>query len=136
MKYSHLYYTRHDKQPLIIVKCQQQESEISLCKKVNSTERSWSGIRFVLSTLPLSPLADHIAAAGRIVAGYTEQQPMHLSVRKRKISAEDMAECFAEGRYLYSGEFNLRVVNCMARKKAQIFEVDGAEVEELGTNEG
>jgi len=71
-----------------------------------------------------------------MVAGYTEPEPMDLSVWKRQISAEERAEWFAEGRCLYSGRFNLRAEDCMARKKAQTFEVDGAEVEELGTKEG
>jgi len=71
-----------------------------------------------------------------MIAGYTRTAPIDLSVCKRRISAEDRAKRFADGRYLYRGGFNHRAAECAARKKAQTFKASGAEVKEVGTKEG
>jgi len=46
---------------------------------------------------------------------------MDLSAGKRRISAEERAKRFADGRCLYCGGFNHRAAECAARKKAQTF---------------
>jgi len=61
---------------------------------------------------------------------------MDLSAGTRRISAEERAKRFADGRCLYCGGFNHRAAECVARKKAQIFKASGAEVEEVGSKEG
>jgi len=61
---------------------------------------------------------------------------MDLSARRGRISAEERAKRFADGRCLYCGGYNHRAVECAERKKAQTFKAAGAEVEEVGTREG
>jgi hypothetical protein len=61
---------------------------------------------------------------------------MDLSAGKRRISAEDRAKRFADGRCLYCGGFNHRAAECRGRKKAQTFKASGGEVNEVGAKEG
>jgi len=61
---------------------------------------------------------------------------MHSSAERRRISAEERAKRFADGRCLYCGGFNHRAAECAARKKAQTFKAAGAEVKEVETKEG
>ena len=58
---------------------------------------------------------------------------MDLSTGKRRISAEERAKTFTDGRCLYCGGFNHRAAECVARKKAQMFKAAGAEIKEVGT---
>jgi hypothetical protein len=60
---------------------------------------------------------------------------MDLSVDKRRILAEERAKRFVDGRSLYCGGLNHRVVECVARKKAWTFTAAGTEVKEIGTEE-
>ena len=55
---------------------------------------------------------------------------MDLSAGRRKISDEERAKRFADGRCLYCGGFNHRAVDCAVRKKARTFKAAGAEVKE------
>jgi hypothetical protein len=55
---------------------------------------------------------------------------MDLSARRRRISDEERAKRFADGRCLYCGGFNYRAVDCAVRKKARSFKAAGAEVKE------
>jgi len=61
---------------------------------------------------------------------------MHLSASKRRISVEETAKRFADGRCLYWGGLNHRAAECAARKKAQTFKAAGGEVKEIQTKEG
>jgi hypothetical protein len=61
---------------------------------------------------------------------------MDLSAGKRRISAEERAKRFADGRCLYGGGFNHRAAECAVRKKAQTFKVAGAVIKEVGTKDG
>jgi hypothetical protein len=61
---------------------------------------------------------------------------MDLNTGKRRISGEERAKRFADGRCLYCGGCNHRAAECAARKKAQTFKAAGAEVNEVGTKEG
>jgi len=70
------------------------------------------------------------------VAAYTGPAPMDLSAGKRRISAEERAKRFTDGRCLYDGGFKHRAAECAARKKDQMFKVAGAEIKEVGTREG
>jgi len=62
--------------------------------------------------------------------------PLYFSAAKRRISAEERAKRFADGRCLYCGGFNHRAADCAARKKAQMLKVAGAEIKNVGTKEG
>jgi hypothetical protein len=70
-----------------------------------------------------------------MVAGYTGPAPMDLSAGMIRISAEERAKRFADGRCLDCGEFNHRAAECAARIKGQTFKAAGAEVKEVGTQE-
>jgi len=61
---------------------------------------------------------------------------MDLSAGRRRISAEDRAKWFTDGRCLYCGVFYHGAAECAARKKAQTFKAAGAEVKEVGTGTG
>jgi len=61
---------------------------------------------------------------------------MDLSADGRRISAEERAKRFADGRCLYCGGFNHRAAECVARKKAQTFKAAGGKVKKVGTKEG
>ena len=56
---------------------------------------------------------------------------MDLSAGRRKISDEERAKRFADGRCLYCGGFNHRAVDCAVRKKARPFKAAGAEMKEV-----
>jgi hypothetical protein len=61
---------------------------------------------------------------------------MDLRARKTRISAEERAKRFVDGRCLYCGGFNHSAAECAARKKTQTFKSAGAEIKEAGTKEG
>ena len=70
------------------------------------------------------------------IAGYTGPAPMDLIAGEWRISAEQRAKRFVDGRCLYCGGFNHRAAGCVARRKCQMFKVAGAEINEVGTKEG
>jgi len=76
-----------------------------------------------------------MAPAGT-VPGHTGSAPMDLRAGRRRILAEERAKRFGDGGCLYCGGFNHRAAECTARKKTQTFKASGAEVKEVGTNEG
>jgi len=94
------------------------------------------GTGFPSSPRPLAPPKDPAGAPTGTVAGYTRPAPMDLSAGRRRISAEERAKRFTDGRCLYCGGFNHKAVECVARKKAQMFKAAGAEVTEVGTGTG
>ena len=49
------------------------------------------------------------------------------------MSAGEWAKRFTDGRCLYCGEFDHRVAECAATKKAQTFKAAAAEAKEVGT---
>jgi len=61
---------------------------------------------------------------------------MDLCADRRRITAEERAKRFMDGRWLYCGGFNQRAAECAVRKKAQTLKVAGAEVKEVGTRTG
>jgi hypothetical protein len=61
---------------------------------------------------------------------------MDLSAGKRRISVEERATRFADGRCLHCGGFNHRAEEFAARKKAPTFKAAGAEIKKVGTKEG
>jgi hypothetical protein len=60
---------------------------------------------------------------------------MDLSAAIRRISDKERVKRFADGRCLYCGGFNHRVVDCAVWKKARTFKAAGAEIREVEGNE-
>lgn len=98
---------------------------------------------FTSSPEPLTPPKNPAVAPGGMVAGFTGPVPMYVGAGKRRISAEEMAKRFGDGRYLYCRGFNFRVAECTAWKNTQMFGAGGEEVADfqgkqdsdaLGTN--
>jgi len=92
-------------------------------------------VGFTCASAPAPPKAPETAPAGT-VAMYSRSAPMDLRPAKRRISAEERAKRFADGRCFYCGAFNHRVAECAARKKAHTFNTCRVEVKEVGTREG
>jgi hypothetical protein len=56
---------------------------------------------------------------------------MDITAGSKRISAEERATRFADGRYLYCGGFNQGAAECVARMKAQTFKTTGAGIMEV-----
>jgi hypothetical protein len=121
--------------PVFVLVCQKWNNQIRQrrVEKVAQNNGSWVG--FASPRPPPSPKASEPAPAGTI-AGYTGPAPMDLSAGKRRISAEERAKRFADGRCLYCGGSNHRAAECAGRKNAQTFKAAGVEIKEVGTKEG
>jgi hypothetical protein len=135
MKDSFTYSDMPEELPAFVTVCQKRDNQIRQRRAEKAAQNKGSGIGFASPRPPPAPKAPQTAPAGT-VAGYTGPAPMDLSVGKRRISAEERAKRFADGRCLYCGGFNHRAAECAARKKAQTFKASGAEVKEGGTKEG
>jgi len=135
MKDSFTYSDMPEELPAFVTVCQKRDNQIRQRRAEKAAQNKGCGIGFASSRPPPAPRAREIAPAGT-VAGYTGPAPMDPSAGKRRISAEERAKRFADGRCLYCGGFNHRAAECAARKKAQTFKAAGAEVKEVGTNDG
>jgi len=135
MKDSFTYSDMPEELPAFVTVCQKRDNQIRQRRAEKVAQNRGSGIGFASSRPPPAPKAPEAAPAGT-VAGYTGPAPMDLSAGKRRISAEERAKRFADGRCLYCGGFNHRAAECAARKKAQTFKAAGAEAKEVGTKDG
>jgi len=135
MKDSFTYSDMPEELPAFVTVCQKRDNQIRQRRAEKAAQNKGSGIGFASPRPPAAPKAPETAPAGTI-AGYTGPAPMDLSAGKRRISAEERAKRFADGRCLYCGGFNHRAAECAARKKAQTFKASGAEIKEVGTGEG
>jgi len=135
MKDSFTYSDMPEELPAFVTVCQKRDNQIRQRRAEKAAQNKGSGIGFASPRPPPAPPAPEGAPAGT-VAGYNGPAPMDLSAGKRRISAEERAKRFADGRCLYCGGFNHRAAECAARKKAQTFKASGAEVKEVGTKEG
>jgi len=61
---------------------------------------------------------------------------LDLSAGRRRISAEERAKRFTDGRCLYCGGFNHRATECAAKEKASTFKAAGPEEKDVGTGTG
>jgi hypothetical protein len=136
MKDSFIHTDMPDELPAFVTLCQKRDNQIRQRKaekaaqhKSTSSSGSLSGPRTIAP-----PKAPEVAPA-RTVAGYTGPAPMDLRAGRRRISDEDRAKRFADGRCLYCGGFNHRAVDCAVRNKARSFKAAGAEVKEAGEKE-
>jgi hypothetical protein len=135
MKDSFTYSDMPEELPALVTGCQKQDNRIRQRRAEMAAQNMRIRIGFASPRPPPAPKAPEAAPAGT-VAGYTGPAPMDLSAGRRRMSAEERAKRFADGRCLYCGGFNHRVAECAARKKAQMFKAAGAEVKEVGTKEG
>jgi len=132
---SFTYSDMPEELPAFVTVCQKRDNQIRQRRAEKAAQNNGSGIGFASPRPPSAQKAPEAAPAGTI-AGYTGPAPMYLSAGKRRISAEERAKRFADGRCLYCGGLNHRVAECAARKKAQTFKAAGAEVKEVGTKDG
>jgi len=137
MKDSFIHTDMPEELPAFVTLGQKRDNQIRQRKaeKAAQHKRTASAGSPSAPRAPVPPRAPEVAPAGT-VAGYTGPAPMDLSAGKRRISTEERAKRFADGRCLYCGGFNHRAAECAARKKAQTFKAAGAEVKEVGTKEG
>jgi hypothetical protein len=135
MKDSFTYSVLPEELPAFVMVCQKRHNQIRQPRVDKTAQNNGSGIGFACPRPPPPPKALETAPAGTI-AGYTGPAPMDLSAGKRRISAEERAKRFADGRCLYGGGSNHRVAECSARKKAQTFKASRIEVKEVVTKEG
>jgi len=135
MKDSFTYSDMPEELPAFVTVCQKRDNQKRQRRAEKAAQNTGSGIGFASSRPSPAPKALEIAPAGT-VAGYSGPAPMDLSAGKRRISAEERAKRFADGRCLYCGGFNHRAAECAARKKDQTFKAAGAEVKEVGTKDG
>ena len=135
MKDSFTYSDMPEELPAFVTVCQKRDNQIRQRRAEKAAQNKGRGIGFASSRPPPAPKAPETAPAGTVV-GYSGPALMDLSAGKRRISTEERAKRFADGRCLYCGGFNHRAAECAARKKAQTFKAAGAEVKEVGTKDG
>ena len=142
MKDSFIHTDMPDELPAFVTLCQKRDNQIRQRKAEKAAQHKWTTSAGSPSAprVPAPPKTPETAPAGT-VAGYTGPAPMDLSAGRRRISDEERAKRFADGRCSYCGGFNHRAVDCAVRKKARPFkaagaEVKEAEVKEVGTKDG
>jgi hypothetical protein len=131
MKDSFIHTDMPDKLPAFVTLCQKRDNQIRQRKAEKAAQHKYTTSVGSPSAprAPAPPKAPEAAPSGT-VAGYTGPAPIDLSAERRRISDEERAKRFADGRCLYCGGFNHRAVDCSVRKKARPFKVAGAEVKE------
>jgi len=123
-----------EKPPLFVMVSQKQDYQICQRRPEIAAQNRGGAVGFASPRAPAPPKAPKTAPTVT-VAGDTLPMPMDLSIGKRRISAEERAKTFADGRYLCCGGFNHRAEEYAARKMAQTFKAAGVEVKEVGTRE-
>jgi len=136
MKDSFIHTDMLEELPAFVTLCQKRDNQIRQRKAEKAAQYKWTTSVGSPSTprIPVPPRAPEAAPAGT-VPGYTGPAPMDLSAGRRRISDEERAKRFVDGRCLYCGGFNHRAAECAARKKARTFKAAGAEVKEVGTKD-
>jgi hypothetical protein len=135
MKDSFTYSDMPEELPAFVMACQKRDNQIRQWRAEKAGQNKGGGVGFPSPRPPPAPKAPDTAVAGT-VTGYTRLTLMDHSGGKRRISAEERAKRFVDGRCLYYGRFNHRAAEYVARKKAQTFKAAGAEFKAVGTKEG
>jgi len=132
LKDSFIHTDMPDELPAFVTLCQKRDNQIRQRKAEKAAQHKWTASAGSPSApkTPAPPRTPETAPAGT-VAGYTGPAPMDLSAGRRRISDEERAKRFADGRCSYCGGFNHRAVDCAVRKKARPFKAAGAEVKEI-----
>jgi len=136
MKDSFTYTDMPEKLPALVTLCQKRDNQIRQRRVEKVAQNMGGGTGFASSPRSPAPSKDPAGAPAGTVAGYTGPAPMDLSAGRRRISAEERAKRFPDGRFLYCGGFNHRAAECAERKKAETFKAAGAEVKEVGARTG
>jgi len=136
MKGSFTYSDMTEELPAFVTVCQKRDNQIRQRRAEMAAQIKGQGTGSASSPKPLTPPQDPAGAPAGTVAGYTGPAPMALSGGGRRISGEERAKRFTDGRCLYGGGFNHRAAECAARKKAQMSKAAGAEVMEMVTGAG
>jgi hypothetical protein len=120
-----------DELPVFVTLRQKRDNQIRQKKAEKAAQHKWTSSTGSPSAprAPTPPKPPEAAPAGT-VNGYTGSAPMDLSASRRRISDEDRAKRFANGRCLYCEGFNHKAVDCAVRKKARSIKAAGAEVKE------
>jgi hypothetical protein len=129
---SFIHTNMPDELPAFITLCQKRDNQIRQRKEEKAAHHKWTSSTGSPSAprAPVPPKTPESVPAGT-VAGYTGPAPKDLTAGTRRISDEDRAKRFADGRCLYCGGFNHKAVDCAVRKKARLFKAAGAEVKEV-----
>jgi len=135
MKDSFTYSDMPEELPAFVTVCQKRGNQIRQRRAEKAAQNKGGGTGSGSPRPPSSLRVLEVVLAGTVV-GYTGPAPVDLSAGRRRISAEERAKRFADGRCLYCGGFNHRAAECTARKKAQTFKAAGAQIKEVGTKEG
>ncbi|KAF8537899.1 hypothetical protein BDD12DRAFT_806557 [Trichophaea hybrida] len=99
-------------------------------------QHKWGGQTWSASSPKVrTPQQDPQTAPAGMVARYTGRAPIDLSAGRRRMLDNQRAMRFADGRCLYCGGFNDRVVECAVRNKARSFKAAGAEVKDVDRKE-
>jgi hypothetical protein len=127
MKDSIIYTDMPDELPAYVTLCQKRDTQIRQRKVEKATQHKWTPSIGSPSAprAPAPPKTPEVASAGTVDA-HTGPAHMDLSAGGRRISDEERAKRFPDGRFLYCGGFNHRAVDCAVRKKARSFKVAGA----------
>jgi len=133
---SFTYRDLPDELPPVLSVWKKQYNRIQQRRAEKAAPTTGGGTCFPTAPRPLAPLKDPAGAPGGSAAGYTGPAPMDPSAGRRRISVEERAKRFTDGRCLNCGRLNHRVEECAARKKAQTFKAAGAEVKDVGTGTG
>jgi hypothetical protein len=113
MKDSFIHTEMPEELPAFVMLCQKRDNQIRQRKAEKAAQHKWTSSTGSPSAprAPAPPKVPEVAPAGT-VAGYTGPAPMDLSAGRRRISDEERAKRFADGRCLYCGGFNDRAVDC------------------------
>ena len=136
MKESFMYSDMPEELPAFVTVCQKRDNQIRQRCAEKVVQNKGGGTGFASCPGPPAPPKDHPRVPAGTVVRYTGPASMDLSAGRKRISAEERAKRFTDGRCLYCGGFNHRAAECAARKKAQTIKAAGAEVKEVGTGTG
>jgi len=101
MKDSITYSEMPEDLPAFVTVCQKRENQMRQRRVEKAAQNKGRGTGFASTPEPPAPPKDPAGAPAGTTAGYTRPAPMNLSAGRRRISAEERAERFTDGRCLY-----------------------------------
>ena len=103
--------------PVVGIVCHRLDILIRQQQADKVAQNKGGGIGSATSPTPLAHRKINTGAHPGLVAGYSGPAHMDLSQGRRRISAEERAKRFTDGRCLSKGGFNHRVAECAARER-------------------
>jgi len=116
-KYSFTYSDMPEELPAFVSVCQIRDNQIRQRRAEKAALNNGGGTGSASSRRPPAPPNDPAGAPAGTVAGYSGPAPMDLSAGRRRISAEEWAKRFTDGRCRYCGGFNHRAAVCKAKER-------------------